>query len=75
MRSFTFPIRTVFVAIPVLALSACATPDYTSQLAMARQARCPEQTVLVCHEQTSLHKNCACVARHEYQSMLQATRF
>ena len=74
MRSYTFPIRTIF-AVSVLAVSACATSDYTSQLAMARQARCPEQTVLVCHEQTSLHKDCACVARHEYQALLQATQY
>lgn len=75
MRSFAFPIRTLPIVFSVFFVAACATPQYVSQFDAARKARCPEQTVLVCHEQTSLHKTCACTSRQEYHAMLNATRF
>lgn len=75
MCSLAFPIRTLPIVLSVFVLAACATPEYVSQLNSARKARCPEQMVLVCHEQTSLHKTCACTSRQEYHAMLNATRF
>jgi hypothetical protein len=74
MRCFVFSIRTILVAVPVLALSAYATPDYTSQLVMAPQSACTESTVVICRKHSSRDQDCGCVARHEYQAMLQATR-
>ncbi len=75
MRSFAFPIQSLPIVLSVFFLAACATPQYVSQLNAPRNGRCPDQTVLVCNEQTSLHKACACTSRQEFDALLGAPRY
>lgn len=70
MSHTVLPIRQLLAVFAAALLSAgCATSGQVHSTRLANASPCPERTVLVCEEHSSLHSSCSCTTRDHFHLM------